>query len=110
MDIITRVGAEKGSDPQMIPPTRVISITGEIRSDGIKFHLLAAPGETDDTIYVWLPHYRMYVAPTTTTPAGPISTQSVATRHRRIDSQPISLKRSYQVISIRLCRGPFANG
>ncbi|MCO5224818.1 MAG: alkyl/aryl-sulfatase [Thermomicrobiales bacterium] len=64
-DIITqglgpREGHTHGDPYQMIPPTRVISASREeIEIGGIKFYLLAAPGETDDTIYVWLPHYRV---------------------------------------------------
>lgn len=42
-----------------LPPTRTFSDTLTDTIAGIEFELVHAPGETDDQIFVWLPHERV---------------------------------------------------
>lgn len=64
-DIITQgLGPREGhthNDPyRFVPPTRTINQPYEkLRIGGVELELILAPGETDDTTYVWFPQYRV---------------------------------------------------
>jgi len=48
-----------GSTSSYLPPTKTFSDLLEDEVAGIKFQLHHAPGETDDQLFVWLPHQRV---------------------------------------------------
>lgn len=54
-----REGKERGlAGYDFLPPTTVLTDTTRRVIDGVELELIAAPGETDDTLYVWLPEER----------------------------------------------------
>lgn len=64
-EIITQgLGPREGhthSDPyRFVPPTRIVYQPSEtLEIGGVEMELILAPGETDDTTYVWFPQYRV---------------------------------------------------
>lgn len=55
-----REGKERGlAGYDFVPPTEVLPGTTSRVIDGVELELIAAPGEMDDALYVWLPEERV---------------------------------------------------
>ncbi len=57
-----RLRVDAGPIPPLIPPTATFADALDLEIGGVKFELRAAPGETHDHLFVWLPEERTLLA------------------------------------------------
>lgn len=57
-----RLRVDPGPIPPLIPPTETFCDALDLEIGGVKFELRAAPGETHDHLFVWLPEERTLLA------------------------------------------------
>lgn len=53
---------DEGALPPIFPPTDTVDQTAEVTFGNVPFQLFAAPGETHDHLFIWLPEQRTLLA------------------------------------------------
>lgn len=104
-----REGTVYEENYSFVPPTTVYSEHQVNRNiDGVELEMVAAPGETDDTIFVWLPEYRVLCCADNYYACWPNLSAIRGHQYRDIDAWVASLQKLIDKEAASLLPGHFA--